>query len=75
MVGFVAEVRRDEGPPQLIYQPNHPDANEQGYVELPNVNVVEEMVNLITAARSYQAGVTTIKSLQSMARAALSIGG
>lgn len=70
----LSEVRQDEAPGQLVYDPGHPDANAQGYVEYPNVNVVTEMVNMMTASRAYEAGVTSIESLKSMARAALKIG-
>lgn len=71
----VSEVRQDESAPQRVYDPGHPDADEAGYISLPNVNVVEEMVNLITASRAYEAGVTMSKSLRSLAQSALSIGG
>lgn len=71
----VEQLRQDDGPPQTIFDPSHPDANEEGFVELPNVNVVEEMVNLITASRSYEAGVSVMKSLSGMARSAINIGG
>lgn len=67
-------VREDSNPGQMVYDPGHPDANAQGYVEYPNVNVVTEMVNMMTASRAYEAGVTSIESLKSMARAALKIG-
>ena len=70
----LAEVRADPTPGQLVYEPGHPDANGDGYVEYPNVNVVTEMVNMMTASRAYEAGVTSIESLKSMARAALRIG-
>lgn len=70
----VQSVQQDNSPPQMMYDPDHPDADVNGYVALPNVNVVEEMVNLITASRSYEAGVTVIQSLKGMARSALSIG-
>ncbi len=70
----LSEVREDQEPGQLVYEPGHPDANPQGYVEMPNVNVVTEMVNLMTASRAYEAGVTSIESLKSMARSALKIG-
>lgn len=71
----VPEIREDETPPQLVYEPNHPDANGEGYLELPNVNVVEEMVNMITASRAYESGVTVMQSIKSMARSAISIAG
>lgn len=70
----VQSVQQDNSPPQMMFDPDHPDADPNGYVALPNVNVVEEMVNLITASRSYEAGVTVIQSLKGMARSALSIG-
>ena len=70
----VQSVQQDNSPPQMMYDPDHPDADPNGYVAIPNVNVVEEMVNLITASRSYEAGVTVIQSLKGMARSALSIG-
>jgi flagellar basal-body rod protein FlgC len=64
----------DPNPGQLEYDPGHPDANADGYVEYPNVNVVTEMVNLMTASRAYEAGVTSIESLKTMARSAIKIG-
>lgn len=70
----LAGTRTDTSPGQLVYDPSHPDANPQGYVEYPNVNVVTEMVNLMTASRAYEAGVTSIESIKSMARSALKIG-
>jgi len=70
----MSEVREDPNPGQLTYDPDHPDANEEGYVEYPNVNVVTEMVNLMTASRAYEAGVATIESIKGMARSALKIG-
>ncbi|MCG8557243.1 MAG: flagellar basal body rod protein FlgC [Proteobacteria bacterium] len=70
----VPEVRSDASPPQLVYDPRHPDADERGYVAFPNINIIEEMVNLITAARSYEANVTAVQSVKTMARAALRIG-
>jgi flagellar basal-body rod protein FlgC len=66
--------RVDDSPGQLVHDPTHPDANAQGYVEYPNVNVVTEMVNLMTASRAYEAGVTSIESIKAMARSALKIG-
>lgn len=70
----VAEVRADTGPPTRLYDPTHPDADAEGFVSLPNVNVMEEMVNLLTAQRAYDAGITVMQSVKGMARAALSIG-
>jgi flagellar basal-body rod protein FlgC len=67
-------VRPDTAPGEMVYDPGHPDANPAGYVQYPNVNVVTEMVNLMTASRAYEAGVTSIESIKAMARAALKIG-
>lgn len=71
----VPEIRADASPPQRMYEPTHPDADAEGYVALPNVNVVEEMVNMITASRAYESGVTVIQTVKSMARSAISIAG
>jgi flagellar basal-body rod protein FlgC len=62
----VASIAQDNSPPKLIYDPNHPDANEQGYVAMPNVNVVQEMTDMISATRSYEASVTAMNSTKSM---------
>lgn len=70
----VPEIRQDETPGQLVYDPTHPDANEQGYVTLPNVEVVSEMVNMITASRAYESGISVMDTLKSMARSAIAIG-
>lgn len=59
---------------QKIYQPGHPDADAQGYVTLPNVNVVQEMVDLIEATRMYEANVTAFNASKSMTQKALEIG-
>ncbi len=70
----LAGVQPDATPGALVYDPGHPDANSAGYVQYPNVNVVTEMVNLMTASRAYEAGVSSIESLKSMARDAIKIG-
>jgi flagellar basal-body rod protein FlgC len=70
----VARIQEDTRPGMMVYEPGHPDANAQGYVEYPNVNAVEEMVNMITASRAYEAGVTSIDSVKQMGRSALDIG-
>jgi len=71
----VPEIRQDATPGERVYDPGHPDADGEGYVTLPNVNVVSEMVNMITASRAYEAGVTVMDTLRTMARSAISIGG
>ena len=67
-------VVEDQTPPRLLYNPSHPQANEQGYVAMPNVNVVEEMVNMLSASRSYQTNVDTLNAAKSMALKTLTIG-
>lgn len=58
----------------IVYDPNHPDADENGYVSYPNVNTVTEMTNLIDSSRSYEANVTAFNSMKSMVQAGLQIG-
>jgi flagellar basal-body rod protein FlgC len=70
----VQRIAADTRDPQLVYEPGHPDADAAGYVKYPNVNVVEEMVNMITASRAYEAGVTSIESIKTMAKDAIGIG-
>jgi flagellar basal-body rod protein FlgC len=62
----VAGIVSDPTPDQLVYQPGNPDANAQGYVRLPNVNPVTEMVDLIDESRSYEADVTAMQTAKSM---------
>lgn len=70
----VAGITEDQNPPKMVYNPSHPDANEGGYVAMPNISVLEEMVDMMSATRSYQANVTTIKMAKRMAMKALEIG-
>lgn len=69
----VKNIQADKRPGTMVYEPGNPDANGQGYVEYPNVNAVEEMVNMITASRAYEAGITSIDSVKAMAHSALGI--
>lgn len=62
----VAGIVEDQAPSKLVYDPGHPDANADGYVEMPNVNSVTEMVDLISASRGYEANVTAIQTAKSM---------
>ncbi|MFY9270886.1 MAG: flagellar basal body rod protein FlgC [Candidatus Manganitrophaceae bacterium] len=64
----------DERPFKRVYQPQHPGADQDGYVLYPNINPMEEMVNMITALRSYEANVTALNATKSMAMKALEIG-
>jgi len=57
-----------------VYNPSHPDADEEGYVRMPNVNLMEEMTNLILAARSYEAAAAVIATARDMALRILEIG-
>lgn len=59
---------------RMVHDPAHPDADNEGYVRMPNVDVVTEMVNMISATRAYEANVTAINSTKSMAMKALEIG-
>ena len=72
-VGVVG-VDIDQRDPRRVYDPGHPDADSAGYVSYPNINVVEEMVNLINAQRSYEANAAGIDSAKQMALRALEIG-
>ena len=69
----IQAVAVDSRPPKLVYEPGHPDANEEGYVAYPDINVVEEMAALMTAQRGYEAGVTTVDTIKSMYTKALEI--
>jgi flagellar basal-body rod protein FlgC len=70
----VAEVREDPNPPRLVYKPEHPEANADGYVAMPNVNPVEEMANMISADRAFQANVNLFQTTKQMALKALELG-
>jgi len=70
----VARIIEDSSPLRRVYDPGHPDADKDGYVMMPNVDVVTEMVNMISATRAYEANVTSITATKSMAQKALDIG-
>jgi flagellar basal-body rod protein FlgC len=70
----VTRVVEDRRPPQLVFDPGHPDANAQGYVAMPNVNVVTEMVDLMAATRAYEANVAALNATKRVLEAALDIG-
>ena len=70
----VSQISQDTAPPRLEYDPGHPQANAQGYVAYPNINPVEEMVDMITASRAYEAGITSMTTAVNMAERALGIG-
>lgn len=70
----VSAVIEDKTPFKRVYDPGHPDADNEGYVSMPNVDVVKEMVDMITATRAYEANVTALNSSKSIAMKALEIG-
>ncbi|SDN27833.1 flagellar basal body rod protein FlgC [Alkalicoccus daliensis] len=70
----VSEIIDDNSPFRQVYQPEHPDANEEGYVEMPNVDPLKEMIDLMSATRSYEANITTLDAHKSMLMRALEIG-
>ncbi len=70
----VTSIQKDPTPPKMVYDPGHPDANAEGYVAYPNVNAVNEMVDMISASRAYDANITAFNATKSMALSALSIG-
>ncbi|ABR48879.1 flagellar basal-body rod protein FlgC [Alkaliphilus metalliredigens QYMF] len=70
----VVGVKNDSSPYRQVYDPGHPDANEEGYVLMPNVDIVVEMANMISATRAYEANTTALNATKSMAMKALEIG-
>jgi flagellar basal-body rod protein FlgC len=70
----VVGIARDITPPRMVYQPGHPDADANGYVTYPNVDIVHEMVDLITASRAYEANLTAYNAAKGMFLRTLDIG-
>lgn len=70
----VSQVVEDASPLKMVHNPMHPQADENGYVAMPNVNVVEEMVNMISASRSYQTNVETMNAAKTMLLKTLTLG-
>jgi flagellar basal-body rod protein FlgC len=70
----VRQVVEDTSPLKMVHDPKHPNADENGYVAMPNVNVVEEMVNMISASRSYQTNAETMNTAKSMLLKTLTLG-
>ncbi len=68
------KIIEDQSPVRQVYDPGHPDANADGVVEYPNVNVVTEMTNMLSATRAYEANVTVLNAAKQMAQRALDIG-
>ncbi len=72
-VEVVGIVEDKHNPTKMVFNPGHPDANEQGYVEMPNINVVTEMVDMITATRAYEANMTVVNNFKTMFNATIQI--
>lgn len=70
----VTDIRSDTKAPLLKYEPDHPDANKDGYVAYPNINHMEEMANMIMATRMYEANVSALQASKDMANSALELG-
>lgn len=70
----VARIEKDNRPPRLVFNPGHKDANADGMVALPDVNVHEEMADLVTASRAYEANLAVVRNARAMAMQTLSIG-
>jgi len=70
---IIDKISRDDSKPQMKFEPNHPDADENGYVAYPNINPVIEMADLVEATRSYQANVAAFQSAKDMANSAISL--
>lgn len=68
-----ARTARDNTPPRIVYDPSHPDADETGYVQFPNINIVTEMVEMISAQRGFEANTGVIESAKNVARDSLDI--
>ena len=69
----VTDIGTDATPPRMAYQPDHPDANAEGYVAYPNVNVVREMADMMVASRAYEANLTVVETAKSVWSGALDI--
>ncbi|MBN1982764.1 MAG: flagellar basal body rod protein FlgC [Chitinivibrionales bacterium] len=69
----VTEIRQDSRPDRLVYDPGHPDADEKGYVAMPNVSVIQEMTDMIAATRAYEANVTAFNAMKTMISQAIQI--
>ncbi len=70
----VVGISEDKNPPKRVFNPDHPHADEEGFVNMPNISVMEEMVNIITSTRAFEANTTALNSTKSMAETALKIG-
>ncbi len=70
----IVRIAKDTRPPRMVYNPSHPDANAQGMVAMPDINIHEEMVDMIASSRAYEANIAVVRNARSMALQDLSIG-
>lgn len=69
----VLDITEDQGAPRMVYQPDHPDANDDGYVAYPNVNLVREMTDMLVASRAYEANLSVVTTGRDMWNGALDV--
>lgn len=69
----IVDIEQDDRPGERFYDPGHPDADEEGYVLMPNVNVLEEMVDMMTTARTYEANASVVETTYDMAQKAMEL--
>ena len=72
-LGDICQIYEAENGVKTVYDPSHPDADEEGYVDLPNINLVEEMVGMISASRAYEANATVAENVKTMMQSAMNI--
>ena len=70
----VARIEKDQRPPRMVFEPGHKDANANGMVAMPDINIHEEMADLITAQRAFEANLAVVRNAKAMAMQTLSIG-
>lgn len=70
---MVEEITESNEPYRMVYEPSHPDADKDGFVKMPNINPITEMIDMMTAARAYEANVSSIESAKTMIRSAMKI--
>ncbi len=70
----VSQIAKDPRPPKLVHDPGHPDADARGMVAMPNINMFEEMVDMISASRAFEANLAVVKNARALAMQELSIG-
>lgn len=73
-LALVTQVIQDQSEPKSVFNPSHPDANKDGYVLMPNINTIGEMVDMVTTTRSFEANVTAMNATKSMALRAIELG-